>query len=137
MLTMAMQVKVVRMAQDRKNQQFGKNQQFVHQLHKLHNQTHASHRGSVTFVSGTARFETANQVRVQPSNRIISADNFVVATGSYPRAMPGVPFDGKRILSSDHIMSLEKFPSSMLVVGAGYASCQLLLLYRNEIGIDA
>jgi len=131
MLTMAMQVKVVRMAQDRKNQQ------FVHQLHKLHNQTHASHRGSVTFVSGTARFETANQVRVQPSNRIISADNFVVATGSYPRAMPGVPFDGKRILSSDHIMSLEKFPSSMLVVGAGYASCQLLLLYRNEIGIDA
>jgi len=132
MLRMAMQVKVVRMAQDRKNQQ------FVHQLHKLHNQTHASHRGSVTFVSGTARFETANQVRVQPSNRIISADNFVVATGSYPRAMPGVPFDGKRILSSDHIMSLEKFPSSMLVVGAGYASCQLLLLlYRNEIGIDA
>ena len=32
-------------------------------------------------------------------------DNLVVATGSYPRALPGLDFDGTRVLSSDHVLA--------------------------------
>ena len=46
-----------------------------------------------------------------PGHRMRTADgtevagrNLVVATGSAPRALPGLDFDGTRILSSDHVL---------------------------------
>lgn len=43
----------------------------------------------------------------------------LIATGSRAKALPGLPFDGERILSSDHALELPRLPSSMLIVGAG------------------
>lgn len=43
----------------------------------------------------------------------------LVATGSAPIALPHLPFDGKRILSSTEALSMASVPARMLVVGGG------------------
>src|SRR5690625_2712229 len=67
-------------------------------------------------------------------NTILTPKNVIIATGSSPRSLNGLPFDGEHILSSDDALQLEELPSSMLIIGGGVieigrASCRL----RNVI----
>jgi dihydrolipoamide dehydrogenase len=43
----------------------------------------------------------------------------VLATGSKPRELPFAEFDGKRVISSDHALYLEKLPKKAIVLGSG------------------
>lgn len=52
-------------------------------------------------------------------NTKYSVKNIIIATGSKPREIKGLEFDGKFILSSDDILKLEKLPQSVLIVGSG------------------
>ncbi len=61
-----------------------------------------------------------------PGHRVRTADgtevagrNLVVATGSAPRALPGLDFDGTRILSSDHVLELTELPPRVAIIGGG------------------
>jgi dihydrolipoamide dehydrogenase len=61
-----------------------------------------------------------------PGHRLRTADgteiagrNLVVATGSAPRALPGLDFDGTRILSSDHVLALTELPPRVAIIGGG------------------
>ena len=47
----------------------------------------------------------------------ISADHFVVATGSRPRGLPDVEIDGSRILTSDHLLTLNRHGHRPLEIG--------------------
>ena len=49
----------------------------------------------------------------------IAGRNLVVATGSAPRALPGLDFDGTRILSSDHVLALTELPPRVAIIGGG------------------
>lgn len=51
--------------------------------------------------------------------RRISAPAIVVATGSRPRAVPFVDFDGHRVINSDHALGLDELPASAIVLGSG------------------
>ena len=74
---------------------------------------------------GTARFESAHRVRVDPTDRdgealVLEAPRVIVATGSQPRALPQCPFDGATVLSSRELYaSLERLPERVLIVGGG------------------
>ena len=43
----------------------------------------------------------------------------IVATGSRPRGLPGVEFDGQRVINSDHATLAGKLPKSVVIVGGG------------------
>jgi len=45
--------------------------------------------------------------------------HLVVATGSAPRSLPGLDFDGTRILSSDHVLELTELPARVAIIGGG------------------
>ncbi len=51
-------------------------------------------------------------------------DAVVLATGSAPRSLPGLGFDGARILSSDHVLALEQVPGRVAIVGGGAIGCE-------------
>lgn len=55
----------------------------------------------------------------------LETPRILVATGSVPVALPHLPFDGKRILSSTEALSLESVPATMLVVGGGAIGLEL------------
>ena len=54
----------------------------------------------------------------------ITAEHVVIATGSEPVALPGLPFGG-RVISSTEALSLTAVPKSMVVVGGGYIGVEL------------
>ncbi|WP_107838572.1 dihydrolipoyl dehydrogenase [Metasolibacillus meyeri] len=52
-------------------------------------------------------------------NEMLVPTNVIIATGSKPATLEGIPVDGERILNSDHALELEALPSSILIVGGG------------------
>jgi len=59
------------------------------------------------------------------------SDNIIIATGSRPFQLPNLPFDGKRILSSDNAIALKEIPKSIIIVGAGVIGCEFACIFRN------
>ena len=52
--------------------------------------------------------------------------NVLIATGSSPRALPlpGFEFDEQTVLSSDHVLELDRVPTRVAVVGGGAIGCE-------------
>ena len=52
-------------------------------------------------------------------SREITAANIVIATGTSATKVEHIPFDGKRVFLSDDLLSLDRLPRTLAVVGAG------------------
>src|SRR5690606_29386263 len=61
----------------------------------------------------------------------ISAEHFIVATGSRPRELPNIEIDGRSIITSDHIGTLDQFPRSLVILGAGVVGCEFATIFAN------
>lgn len=59
------------------------------------------------------------------------AKGIMVATGGRPRAIPGAPFDGERIITSREAMALPERPERMLIVGAGAIGVEFADFYSS------
>jgi len=92
---------------------------------------HQLARNHVTLLTGTARFVGPHTVGVAggPVERQVTAANVVIATGTRPARPDSVAFDGRRIVDSDGILSLERIPSSMVVVGAGVVGLEYASMF--------
>jgi dihydrolipoamide dehydrogenase len=92
-------------------------------------------QGSIALVEGSARFVDPHVVEVSGvgtgESRRIHADAFIVATGSHPRSLPDIEVDGQRIITSDHIGRLPRFPRSLVVLGAGVVGCEFATIFAN------
>ncbi|MEW6214349.1 MAG: dihydrolipoyl dehydrogenase [Nitrospirota bacterium] len=69
------------------------------------------------------------------SNEIVTADKIIIATGSRPAHIPTLPFNGKRIISSDDALKFTDIPKTLLIVGAGAIGCEFACIYK-ELGSD-
>jgi len=81
----------------------------------------------VKHYQGFGRVADANHVNVVADDGTetrLKADNIIIATGSRPINIPAFPIDGRRILTSDHLLELENLPESMLIIGAGVIGCE-------------
>ncbi len=52
-------------------------------------------------------------------SELILPNQLIIATGSIPRELPGLPFDHTRILNSDDLLQFEQLPESIAIVGGG------------------
>ena len=84
-------------------------------------------RHGITQVQGAARFIDPHTIEVSrygTEPRIITGQFFLVATGSQPQPPEGVEVDGVTVVDSDTLLTLEKIPSTMIVVGGGVIGCE-------------
>lgn len=91
-------------------------------------------QGSITLKRGLARFRDADTVEVSLQSgreELVTADYFVIATGSKPRDFPGVVIDGERVVNSDGILSFREFPKRLLILGAGIIGCEYASIFSN------
>ena len=80
----------------------------------------------VTIVPGTGTLAPdARTIRVSGGTEV-RGRSVLVATGSAPRtlAIPGFDFDGTRVLSSDHVLQVDRVPTRVAVVGGGAIGCE-------------
>jgi len=66
---------------------------------------------------------------VAVDDRVLTGKNVLLATGSVPKPIPGVAIDGARIITSDHALSLEAIPKSVIVLGAGSVGAEFASLF--------
>ena len=87
----------------------------------------------LTFCQGSAQLLDAHRIEVKGDEgvRTFEAENIILATGSRPRKLPNLPIDEKIVLTSDGIDSLEDWPSSMVIVGAGVIGCEFATIFSN------
>ena len=64
----------------------------------------------------------------------IQGEHLLLATGSVELGLPGMPFGG-RVISSTQALSPDTIPHKLVVVGAGYIGLELGLVYR-KLGSD-
>jgi dihydrolipoamide dehydrogenase len=86
----------------------------------------------VTVVPGTGSIvdAAAHHVRVSDGTELLG-DALILATGSTPRPLPGLDFDGQRILSSDHVLELDEVPKRVAIIGAGAVGCEFASLLAD------
>ena len=61
----------------------------------------------------------------------LSATHVIVATGSSPRALPGLDFDEDRILSNDGALRIGVVPKKLGVIGAGVIGLEMGSVWRR------
>ncbi len=90
----------------------------------------------VNYVQGTAQFVNSTTVQIeslQGKNRL-TFDHAILATGSFPVALPFAP-KSEKILDSTTALNLESIPEKLLVVGGGYIGLELSTVY-HELGSE-
>jgi dihydrolipoamide dehydrogenase len=65
----------------------------------------------------------------------LKATNIIVATGARPRSLPGVDFDGERIISYEEAIMSETLPERLVIVGGGVIGVEFAYMWVNY-GVD-
>ncbi len=76
-----------------------------------------------TVIQGKASFIDANKVTV--NDQIVSANIWLVCTGSVPFVPPIIGIDKVKYLTSDSIFDLEELPDKLIVIGGGPIGVEL------------
>ena len=100
--------------------------------HEVEVLEHQFTRNSVHTLRGAARFVDPKAIEVILDDGVVhrySADNFILTVGSQPYRPTHVPFDGKTVLDSDDILSLERMPKTLAVVGGGVVGVEYATIF--------
>ena len=86
-------------------------------------------KNKVTWIKGWATIPAAGQVKV--GDDIHHAKNIVIATGSEPASLAGIPVDEETIVTSTGALTLKKIPKNLVVIGAGVIGLEMGSVYAR------
>ncbi|OCS88631.1 dihydrolipoyl dehydrogenase [Caryophanon tenue] len=103
-------------------------------------------KGKISVYSGYARILGPSIFSPMPGTISVEQENgeenimllpqhIIVATGSKPRKMEALSFDGERIVSSDHLVQMEQLPTSILIVGGGVIGVEWASMFI-DVGVE-
>jgi dihydrolipoamide dehydrogenase len=84
---------------------------------------------------GRGKMTGRNTVEVTPNDggapSTIQGRNIIINTGSRPRPIAGVPYDGERVINSDHAVELPHLPKSFIIRGGGATGVEWASIYHR------
>jgi len=89
----------------------------------------------VNVVQGTGSFLSPHHVRVEGEggSQVIAFQQCIIAAGSEPAMIPGLP-DDPRVIDSSGALELEDMPQRMLVIGGGIIGLEMATVY-DALGV--
>ena len=84
---------------------------------------------NITYVEGHGKLVSKNTVEVNGQKYV--GKNVILATGSYPKSLPGLAIDGKVIVTSEEAMSFTHVPKSVIVLGGGVIGCEFASVWKS------
>jgi dihydrolipoamide dehydrogenase len=88
-----------------------------------------THNKNITVVAGAGKLVSRDTVEVD--GKQYTGRNVILATGSYSRSLPGLEVDGKRVLTSEHALKLDRVPSSAIVLGGGVIGVEFASVWKS------
>src|SRR5712691_227816 len=94
-------------------------------------------RHNIDRYQGSARFVSPTQVSITNSlgEEVIEGRIILIATGSSPVRPANVPFDGETVLDSDNMLTIDRIPESLAIVGAGVIGSEYASMFA-ALGVD-
>ncbi len=88
-------------------------------------------RNDVEVIRGRASFVDPHTVLVEglQGRRRLSVDKVLVAVGTRASDPPGLPPDGRTIMTSDHVLDIDNLPRNLAVVGAGVVGIEYASMF--------
>ena len=84
---------------------------------------------------GRGKLTAATTVQVTPNEGgspfELKAKDVIINTGSRPRPIDGIPYDGVRVINSDHAVVLEHLPKSFIIRGGGATGVEWASIYHR------
>jgi len=99
-------------------------------------------KNKITWIQGSGRLDGPKTVRVQMEpdadnpggERVLSGTDVILATGSRVKSLPGLEPDGKRIITSDDVLTDAPLPKDIIVIGAGAVGVEFASMY-HDLGV--
>ncbi len=92
-------------------------------------------KNKVTVYNGTGSFVEPKKIKVDGNDgetQELEADYVLIATGSAVSTLPGLEFDGEKVISSDDIVTNnEDYPKSVIVLGSGAVGVEFASMYHD------
>jgi dihydrolipoamide dehydrogenase len=89
-------------------------------------------KNGIAWIKGTARLLGNGRVAVTDGDeQELEAREIIVATGSYARSVPGIEIDGRRIITSDHAIHLDRVPESIVILGSGAVGVEFASVFNR------
>ncbi len=83
----------------------------------------------ITVVEGEGKLVSPTAVAV--NGETYEGGNVILATGSIPKSLPGLQIDGNRVISSDHALTLDRVPESVVILGGGVIGVEFASVWRS------
>lgn len=89
----------------------------------------------IRFIHGEGKFLSSKELEIHTEKGIskLNFEHAIIATGSRPKQLKDFPFDKKKVLSSREILSLQKIPQSLSIIGGGYIGLEIACVL-NSLG---
>ena len=84
---------------------------------------------NITFVEGFGKLVGPNAVEV--NGQRYEGKNIILATGSYPRTLPGLEIDGTTIITSEQALNMTTIPARVIVLGGGVIGCEFASVWKS------
>jgi dihydrolipoamide dehydrogenase len=99
-------------------------------------------KNKVTWIAGRASFEGPTSIRVAllaedgsaAGERVVTAKDVIIATGSRVKSLPGIVPDGSRIITSDDVTTKADLPKSIAIIGGGAVGSEFASLF-HDLGV--
>jgi dihydrolipoamide dehydrogenase len=82
----------------------------------------------IEVIEGEGRLVAPNTVQV--GDRQLTGRQVVLATGSYPRSLPGLEIDG-RVMTSEQALKLDFVPDSVIIIGGSVIGVEFASVWRS------
>jgi dihydrolipoamide dehydrogenase len=83
----------------------------------------------VEIIQGDGRLISPTGVQV--GDTVYAGAQVVLATGSEARSLPGLQIDGARVINSDQALTLDRVPSSAVILGGGVIGVEFASVWRS------
>ena len=91
-------------------------------------------KNKITTYQGIGSFVDKNTIKISKADgteETISTKNVIIATGSKPTALPFLPIDKSRIITSTEALNLPEVPKHLIVIGGGVIGLELGSVYAR------
>ncbi|MFL7868485.1 MAG: dihydrolipoyl dehydrogenase [Anaerolineales bacterium] len=95
-------------------------------------------KNNIDVYEGTGRLTGDRSIQVTLNDggqKDLEAKSIVIATGARPRTLPGVEFDGDRIISYIEGITSDSVPGSIVIIGGGAIGVEFAYIWANY-GVD-
>src|SRR5918998_3189114 len=95
-------------------------------------------KNKIQVYNGVGSFVEPKKIKVEngEGTEELEAENVLISTGSAVSTLPGLEFDGEKVISSDNIVTNDEwYPGSIIILGSGAVGVEFASMY-NDFGTD-